>query len=172
VANREVETFDDYGDVYVGFKFLADYHGRKLTDDGYRSALELADARGLSVLLHTWGGSGFNGHEEVRAVAGKYPGAKLIMGHSLHGDWDRAIAIARQFPNTYLELTAVLDEQGALEKFVDNLGSERILFGTDFPWFDFHYYIGAILGAQITDEDRRNIFYRNAQELLGDKTAK
>jgi len=166
-VKREVETFDDYGDVYVGFKFLADYHARKLTDDAYKPAWELADARELPVLLHTWGGSGFDGYEEVLSVVERYPNAKIMLGHSLHGDWDHAIEIIERFPNTYLELCAVIDdEQGILEKFVESIGSERILFGTDYPWFDFHYYIGAILGARISDEDRRNIFYRNAQKLL------
>lgn len=163
---KDIETFDSYGDVYVGFKFLSDYHGRRLSDDGYRPAWELADARGLLVLLHTWGGSTYDGYEEVRKVAERYTNARIIVGHSIHGDWDHAIEIVRSFPNTYLEICAVVDEEGVLEKFVDSLGSDRILFGTDFPWFDFHYYIGAVLGARISDEDRRNILYRNARKLV------
>lgn len=167
VAKQEIETFGDYSDVYVGFKFLADYHNCKLTDERYRLAWETADAKGLLVLLHTWGGSEFTGYEQLSEVAERYSNARIIAGHSLHGDWSHAIDLVKRFSNIYLELCAVMDEeQGVLEKFVKNLGSERILFGTDFPWFDFHYYIGAILGAQISDEDRRNIFYRNAQKLL------
>ncbi len=45
-------------------------------------------------------------------------------------------------------------------------GSTRIVFGADAPWFNHHYYIGSLLGADITDEDRRNICYRNAERLL------
>ena len=165
-ARKDLETFDDNSDVYVGFKFLSDYHNCRLTDDRYKLAWEMADSKGLIVLLHTWGGSQFTGYEQLSEVAERYPNAKIVAGHSIHGNWDHAIDLVKYFPNTYLELCAVVDEEGVLEKFVSNLGSERILFGTDFPWFDFHYYIGAILGAQISDEDRRNIFYRNAQRLL------
>jgi predicted TIM-barrel fold metal-dependent hydrolase len=46
--------------------------------------------------------------------------------------------------------------------------SEKIIYGTDFPWFSQPYCIGTVLGADITDEDRRNILYRNAMRILGE----
>lgn len=167
IVRRDVETYDQYADVYVGFKYLADYHGYPISDERYQSAWELANDRGLLVLMHTWGGSGYDGPGEVRKVAERYPNAKILMGHSCHGEWDKAIGLANDFPNVYLELCAVPDERGILERFVTEAGSEKILFGTDLPWFNERYYIGAVLGADITDEDRRNIFYRNAERILG-----
>jgi predicted TIM-barrel fold metal-dependent hydrolase len=41
-----------------------------------------------------------------------------------------------------------------------------MLFGTDLPWFDPHQAIGALLSADITDEDRHNICHCNAEKLL------
>lgn len=166
ITKRDIHSYDDHTDVYVGFKMLADYHHYPITGERYRAAWEMADRRGLMVLLHTWGGSQFSGYELLREVAGRYPGARIIVGHSIHGDWDKAVQLVKDFPNTYLELCAVMDERGILEGFVSEVGSERIVFGTDYPWFDFHYYVGAILGSDITDDDRRNILYRNAQNLL------
>lgn len=167
VTEKDIETYDEYSDVYVGLKFLSDYHKKRLTDEGYRPALEFAESRSLPILFHTWGDSSFNGYDAVKDVAEKYPNARFLLGHSLHGDWDHAIELARDFPNVYLELTAVMDgDVGMLARFVENVGSEKILYGTDFPWFDFHYNIGAILGSEITDDDRRNIFYRNAKRIL------
>ncbi|OPZ92195.1 MAG: Amidohydrolase [candidate division TA06 bacterium ADurb.Bin417] len=90
----------------------------------------------------------------------------ILLGHSFHRAWDEAVKIAREFDNIYLELTAVPDERGALELFVGELGSERVIYGTDFPWFSHHYYIGAVLGAGLGEGDCRNIFYRNARRLL------
>lgn len=162
IIEKDVQSYDDYPDVYVGFKFHKDFHGISITDSRNTPAWELADSRGLPVLLHTWQES-----EQVREAAEKYPNAKILMGHSIHDNWDAAIELANNFPNVHYELCAVPDERGVLEKFVENSGSEKIFFGTDFPWFDFHYYIGAILGADISDDDRRNIFYRNARRLLG-----
>ncbi|MFL7808207.1 MAG: amidohydrolase family protein, partial [Anaerolineae bacterium] len=94
------------------------------------------------------------------------PRVKLLLGHSCHGEWDQAVALAHDFPNIYLELTALFDDRGVLEKFVDEAGSDRMLFGTDLPWFDPHQAVGALLSAHITDEDRHNICHRNAEHLL------
>lgn len=167
IIEKDLETFEQYRDVYVGFKFLADYHGLPVTDSTYRSVWEFADERELLILLHTWGGSPYNGEEIIRKIAGEYPRAKIILGHSCHGKWDEAVMLAGDFPNVYLDLCAVLDERsGILEKFVNEAGSEKILFGTDFPWFNYYYYIGGVLAADITDKDRRDIFYGNALKLL------
>lgn len=163
----DLATFEDhYPDVYVGFKFLSDYHQAALTDNGYRPAWEYANARGLLVLAHTWGGSQFDGPAVVHKVAERYPNVKFLLGHSCHGDWDGAVALARDFPNIYLELTAVFDDRGVIEKFVREAGSDRMLFGTDLPWFDPHHAMGVLLNADITDEDRHNICHRNAERLL------
>lgn len=166
LIERDLAGFDANRDVYAGFKMHPPTHGARLTDDAYRPVWEFADANGLVVLSHTWGNSDCCGHEQVREVASRYPGAKIIAGHSIHGDWDQAIELANDCANVYLDTCAVLDDRGVIERFVAEVGSERILFGTDFPWFSYHYYIGAVLGAAMSDEDRRIIFYRNARKLL------
>lgn len=166
-TERDVATFDQYRDVHIGFKLLADYHLQPITCEAYAPAWEKADRNGLLMLLHTWAGSPCDGPLLVRACAEQHSNAKILLGHCCHSDWDAAIALARDFPNVYLEICAVVDERGVLERFVKEVGSEKVVYGTDFPWFDEHYYIGAVLGADIDDEDRRNIFYRNAQRLLG-----
>jgi hypothetical protein len=120
------------------------------------------------VLVHSWGGSTSDGTTVMRAVAERYPNVRLILGHSLHNRWGDAVAMARDFPRVYLDLCAVLDERtGVLERFVGEAGSGRVLFGTDIPWFDFHYYLAGVLAADIAEEDMRNILYRNARALFG-----
>lgn len=164
---RDLAAFDSlFPDVYVGFKFLSDYHRIALTDDRYGPAWEVANSRRLLVLAHTWGGSVYDGEDVVRQVAERYPHVKFLLGHSCHGAWDAAVALSRAFPNVYLELTAVFDDRGAIEKLAGEAGSDRLLFGTDLPWFDPHHAIGVLLNADITDDDRHNICHRNAEKLL------
>ena len=163
---QDLASFDKHRDVFVGFKMLSDYHRVPVSDARYAEAWEFANRRKLLVLLHTWGGSSCDGPEQVRQVAEKYPEASILMGHSCHGEWDKAIALAKDFANVYLELTAIPDERGVLERFVAEAGSRKTIFGTDFPWFNHHYYIGAVLAAGLGDEDCRNIFHRNAERLL------
>lgn len=164
---EDLKTFDAlFPDVYVGFKFLSDYHKVALTDKRYAPAWEYANERELLILAHTWGGSVYDGEDVVREVAELYPKVKFLLGHSCHGKWDAAVQLALDFPNIYLELTAVFDDYGVIDKFVREAGSHRMLFGTDLPWFDPHHAIGVLLDAEITDEDRHNICHRNAEHLL------
>ena len=173
---------------FVGFKFLPDYHVYPLTGDRYRPALEYADARALLVLVHTWGGSACNSPQMLEQVAAKYPRAIFLMGHSGYGDWEASVRIARERANVFLELTAVyaahdfamqpggsgtpsalmscLQVNGIIEYMVAQAGSQKILFGTDLPWYSPHFAAGAVLFARIDDEARHNILHRNAERLL------
>lgn len=163
---KDIKEFDKYTDVFVGFKLLPDYHKYPLSGERYKDVFEYADSNKLIVLSHTWGGSSFDGADEVEKILKKYKKMTFLLGHSIHGDWERAIDIVKRYENAYLELCAVLDERGIVEMFFEKAGSERILFGTDFPWFNHHYYIGALLGSGIPEEDCRNILYKNAHHLL------
>jgi len=166
IIKKDLESFEKYKKIYVGFKFHADSHEYPITGKNYELAWKYADKNKLLVLLHTWGKSPYNGPEPIKKVAEKYKNVKILLGHSCHDEWDKAVLLAKKYPNIYLELCAVMDNRGVLDKFVKELGSQKILFGTDFPWFSHYYYIGAVLGADITDEDRRNIFYKNAKKLI------
>ena len=166
LAAADLAGFEQHRDVFVGFKFLSDYHRVAITDQRYRPALEYADRHKLLVLMHTWGGSPFDGPDLVRSLAEQYQHATFLLGHSCHGDWDASVALAQDFPNLYLELTAVFDDRGVLEKFAAEVGSDRMLFGTDLPWFDPHQAIGAMFSAHLSDVDIHNICHRNAEKLL------
>ena len=174
---------------FVGFKFLPDYHAYPVDGPAYGPALAHADACGLCVMIHTWGGSGYNSPQHVERLARRYPKAKLIMGHAGFGDWAASAALARDFPNVYLDLTAVyaahdfsvlpagsgtpsalgsaLHVNGVIEHLVEVATSRKILFGTDLPWYGPHYAAGAVRFARITDEDRHHILHRNAATILG-----
>jgi predicted TIM-barrel fold metal-dependent hydrolase len=166
-ALSAIRLVAEHPGAFVGFKFLSDYHRQPLEAGAYRPAWEYADAHRLLVLAHTWGGSPYDGAGQVRWAAERYAGIKFLLGHSLHGDWQAAVGLARQFSQLYLELTAVFDDRGVIEKFAGEVGSDRMLFGTDLPWFDPHHALGALLSAQISDADRHNICHLNAERLLG-----
>ena len=167
IVERELAEFDQMRDVYAGLKFLPDYHGVKLSDRRFEPALKFADERGLIVLTHTWSGSQNDGPEQVRIIAGKYPNVRLLLGHSFAYDWDGAVSVAREHPNTYLELTGILGLRGVVDLFCEKVGSDRVLFGTDLPWFDEQHGVGSLLSSSITEDDIHNICHRNAEKLLG-----
>ena len=163
----DLKRFMDNQDVFIGFKTLADYFKIKITDDRYQPFFEYANANKLPFLCHTWGNSAMDGHEEAARFMGKYPDIVFIAGHSFHSCWDEGAKLCADFPNLYLELTAVFDERGPLEILLEKAGSKRLLFGTDLPWFDTHHGIGTLLSTDMTDDDRHNILHRNGERILG-----
>ena len=152
-------------DVYVGAKFLCDYNTTPLSSEAHKPFFQYLNEHSMLVLLHTWGGSPYNGPAEVERAAKNYPGITFVCGHSFHGEWGAGAALAKKYPNLYYELTATHDDYGVIEFLTANVSSERILFGTDLPWFSTYVGIGSVLAADISDDDRENIFFRNAWRL-------
>ncbi|MHC4711880.1 MAG: amidohydrolase family protein [Planctomycetota bacterium] len=165
-TNEALARWEEHSDVYVGFKLHPSWHNVPIYDAAYEGALSFAAERRLPVLTHTWSDDPNCGAAAVAKAAQRHPDCRLLLAHCFHDHWDDAIAVAREHKNVYLELTAVLDNRPAVEKFVEAGFSKRMLFGTDLPWFDPHHGIGALLSADITDEDRRDILHRNAERLL------
>ena len=184
----DLATFEEHADVYVGLKFLPDYHGIALTDSRYQPAWEFASERGLMILAHTWGGSPYNDGRMLAEVAARYPRARFLMAHCNFPEWETAVNIVQDLPNVYLDMTSIAvahdfslmaggslmqtsrgapQVNGLIEYFVEEVGSDRIVFGSDLAWYSQLYQVGAVLFAYISDEARHDILHRNAEKLLG-----
>ena len=156
---------------YVGFKILPDYHKTKLDSEAYASILAYADAHSLPVLSHTWGQAMYDGNvyssiDMIRTVVQRYPNMRFIMGHSVQGQCDEAIDLAAENPNAYLELTDTYRLNGMIEKMCARAGSDKILFGTDLPWYNPAYCLGCILNARITDDQKADIIRNNILRMI------
>jgi uncharacterized protein len=161
----EMNTYLDKPGV-VGMKIHPSMHAYPAHGDRYRPVWERANQDRLLVLSHTWGLDGGCGANDMRRVAERYPDVRLILGHSCYGAWEQAVGLAAEFPNVYLELTAAYHVYGLIEWMCREAGSEKVLFGTDYPWFDPMVAIGCVTFAHIRDDEMRNILYDNARRLL------
>lgn len=167
-AKADLARMDACKDVFMGFKFHGDWFGVPITDPAQQPYWEYANEHSLVVLVHTWGKSPNDGPEQVAKILTKYPNVVIVGAHGFHDDFEAAPAVADAFPNYYFELTAVLDNRGALDMFLSRAksGSRQVLFGTDLPWFSTFHGMGAVLSVDMTDDDAKNIFYRNAVRLM------
>lgn len=169
IIKEDLAQFEQWRPYAVGLKILAGYHLINVTDQRYEYALQFANERRLPVLFHTWGGrGGYNDGPSMLTLAQKYPGITFFIGHSLFGDWEYTEKIIKETPdNCYLELTAIPGELGYIERMVELVGSTRIIYGTDMPWFDEFQGLGGVLSAKISDTDIKNILCDNVERLLG-----
>ena len=163
---KDLKDWDKHGDLVVGFKALADYHKIALDTGAYDAAFEYANEKGCYFLFHTWR-SPYDGYKNIKYVLDKYPNIKVSTGHSLHGDWEISRQYCLDYENYYFDVVALPDEREVIEKwFSDPKVVDKMFFGTDYPWFSYHYYIGAMLDTGLDEESLRKVFYGNAQRVF------
>ena len=163
---KDLEDWDRHGDLVVGLKTLADYNEIPLDRGDYDQAFEFANEKGCLFLFHTWD-SDLDGPKQIKYVLDKYPNIKVSCGHSLHGKWDISKNYALDYENYYFDIVALPDEREVIEKyFSEPKVVDKMFFGTDFPWFSYNYYIGAMLDTGLDEESLRKVFYKNAQRVF------
>ena len=103
------------------------------------------------------------------ALSRRYPELLLIMGHvNGGGDWEWEIKGLRDCPNVYLDTSGSVLEDDTIGLCVRELGHRRLLFATDAT---MEGCVGKILSADLTAEQREDIFWRNLQRLMNRRTA-
>jgi len=146
-------------DKCVGIKLHPAYHKYRMAD--YEDEMfSFADEHKAILLIHN----------EVSSVqylrfADKHPDVTFIMAHL--GSVPDVEAMERsQFGNVWTDTSGVGGTKNRiLEYAIEHVGSDRILFGTDTYAAGFER--GRVDYALISEEDKANIFYRNAQRLFG-----
>lgn len=99
------------------------------------------------------------------APAREFPGVNFVFGHAGARDWPEAIPIAREQSNVWLDVHG----QGltALRAMLEQVGPERLLFGSDWPWYPIAASLARVFLATDRDATVRNmIIGDNARRLL------
>lgn len=109
----------------------------------YRVCAELD----LTVLSHSGTSRGSVQFAEPRAfgnVPSTAPGLRLVVAHIGGGSWRQALELADHHPDVAFDLSEIIAWVGAphaptsadLVRLIRDIGVERVLFGSDFPWYD------------------------------------
>jgi uncharacterized protein len=99
------------------------------------------------------------------AEAGRrYPEAMIIYGHiGGGGDWKYACKVLRDAPTIYADTSGSVTDEGMVDFAVKCIGVKRLLFATD---VNFETGVGKLLAANLTEAERRQIFFDNFNNLL------
>jgi len=103
-------------------------------------------------------------------VGGRYPEAAIIHGHIAGGgDWPWSLKVLRDAPpSIYLDTAGSVMDAGMLERCVRDFGADRLLFATDMT---MEGGVARVRDADITEQQREKIFYRNFQAILARRRA-
>ncbi len=130
--------------------------------------MEYAEENGIPVLFHVFKKSTAQVPNETTGIqmanlARRHPKTKILMAHLGGSSYDGIPAI-RDLKNVWCDQSGTVYHGDDLNYALDYLGADRILFGTDNQYL---VNIGQVLGADLTQDQREKIFFKNAQKLLG-----
>lgn len=143
----------------------------KATDPRLDAVMESAASLGVPVLHHAmYKQTQYSFNEstpaEIAHLAKRFPQVPIIMAH-LTGCGCRGVLDVAALPNVLIDTSGGQPESGILEYAVRELGSERVLYGSDWPLRDFGVQLGRVYDAELTGDQRADVLWRNAARLLG-----
>lgn len=114
-------------------------------------------------------------------VARSFPELKMIIAHMGHPWIGEAISVVRKNPNVYTDISALASRPwqmyNALIEAIEYGIEDKLLFGTDFPFFNLERMTTGLYGLndlvantnlpKIPDHVIENILNKNTPELLG-----
>lgn len=94
------------------------------------------------------------------------PHTTFVLGHSGALQVERALPFAARHPNTYFELSCL--GLADLRRVLEVVPSDRVLYGTDWPFYHQALTLARVLIATEGDPDlRRAVLHDNAARLFG-----
>ena len=152
-------------DGLVGFMCHPGLSGHSLGGELYAFLEVVAMHDGLC-LLHQAGST-----RNIAAYAQRFPSITFIIGHvsmNKAGHLD-AIAHCAKCENIWFDVAQKpegTDTSWDLVHLVNHLGNDRIMFGSDLPYYDFRLVQAQIESARLDDETKERIAYQNAVRLV------
>lgn len=142
-----------------------------------------AEKMNIPILFHA-GTADIAGYKEFdysrpanfQEVAKEFPRLKIILAHLGKGFFPESLEVAKKFANIYMDTSAVItglegdkknfSDQETVE-FIRAIGVSRVLFGSDWPWFDPLPAIEKIRKLPFADQEKQMILRENAARVFG-----
>jgi len=123
------------------------------------------------IMQHTWFKTGGKtGPEqstpaELAQLAARFPEQKFLCAHA-GGEWQKGIRAVREQENVLVETSGFDATAGFIEMAVREVGAKRIVFGSHLPSRSLGTELGKVVGAEISEADKRLILGQNYRNLL------
>lgn len=163
-AVTELETcLRDY--EFIGLKlhpWLQGYYGGA---DFLSPILEVCRDYSVPVLFHT-GTPPYAQTFHIWVQAKRFPKLTFILGHmGLNYQWRDALEVGKICPNTIFD-TSGISYTFAVRRLIDELGPERVIFGSDNPFLIPDVELNKVLRLGLPKRDLQLILGENATRIL------
>ncbi len=149
------------------------YQGTFINDKRMPAFLRTLAEYQLPAFIHVFAESTMEAPWGVEALAEQHPQVTFIALDAFSGTTQSRymIGIAKRCPNVLLETGVTFPLGRIIEEVVANIGSERVLFGTDLYLTPLMYLYPDVLyqileAPTLTEQDKQNILWNNAKKLF------
>ncbi len=174
-----------------GIKIYTCYQNIDINGDHFKMVLNLARENNLPLMFHTgysyasmrkYGRSTVGTPHDASSleiVAKENPDLDMIFSHMSKPFFHEMVRVAKENDNVYTDMSGLIDsafDKGEIpicieeiKTFLGECGSEKLLFGTDFPVQTHEHSVTFIEEAMKTGwkrKDRENVYYNNAFNIL------
>jgi len=111
----------------------------------------------LPILIHT--GDGFSAPSLAVRVAKRYSGLDMILAHLREG----CVGALKESSNIYVETSGTLPE---FVEMATDIDEDRVLFGSDIPYYRLPTQTAIIDAAEISKKARRKVYFENFERLF------
>lgn len=153
-----------------GVKLHPDIQGFKIDDYRCLKIYELCEKAHLPILMHT-GDSRYDNSNPNRLLPVLEIYTDLIIVGAHFGGWsiwEEASKILHCIPNLYVDCSSsfhwLTDE--TIRAIIARYGTDKVLFGTDYPMWSPQEELQRFLGLGYSDEDKRKILSENAMKVF------
>lgn len=172
-AGDDLAFITEHREKIDGLKLHPSCDMVKVTDSRVEPFIRFARAEGLPVMVHCGRWQEMSSYSLVLKVAAGYPDVDFIMSH-MGGDTPElemaTIDAVKDggLTNIYLGTEGVR-EYWAVQRAVEELGAEKVIFGSDFPLGHPKMYLGVIDALDISEHQRSLVLGGNIMRLVAER---
>ncbi len=149
------------GELVPYFMGWTDYY-----DSNLHEIYEYIQQLEMVVNLHT------QSDDTLEMAVKAFPNIMFVAAHpGEKSTFLRHLELMKKYENYFLDLSGTgIFRYGSISYGVSQIGSDRFLFGTDYPICNAGMYVQAVLYERLKDKDYEAIFSGNARRLLNEIT--
>ena len=148
-------------------------------DRGMWPFYETCQELGLPIVSHSGparGGEPYGEPGNFAAALEAFPRLTIVLAHMGGATWEQCVDIANAYPNAYFDICEIIAWTGGtnaptiqqLAQLVKDIGPERVMMGSDFPWYDLDYTVEQIMDMPVlSNEEKEGMLGANAERILG-----
>lgn len=145
-----------------GIKLHCELSHSSYTSVAHLELVEKISEFKLPITLHT----GTKYLETAPKLASLFPGTTFLFGHTGGFAYREMSERVKDLGNVIADLCGNVFTNNFVEDIVKTVGADRVVYGSDFDFFNPAIMLAMVKNAKLSDVDKKKILWKNAERIL------